>query len=36
MSLRDAIDCYEHIKTDKTEQNESFNQFAMHVSKYFA
>ncbi len=27
---------YERIKTDKTEQDWSFNQFAVHASKYFA
>ncbi len=28
--------CYKCIKIDKTEQDWSFNQFAMHASEYFA
>ncbi len=33
---RDVDICYERIKTDKTEQDWSFNQFAVNASKFFA
>ena len=31
-----ALKCYKYIKIDKTEQDWSFNQFAMHASEYSA
>ncbi len=36
MMLFELINCYEHIKIDKTKQDWSFNQFAMNASKFFA